>query len=70
MDDNERDSLLIETHAMVRELKACVGPIDAQTKKNTADIEELKLKPGKRWDAAVMAFVMGVIGVITGKFIK
>jgi len=70
MTATDRDVLLIETHAMVRELKATVGPIAVQTGKNTADIEELKGKPGKRWESVLSAVIAAGAGVLAGIFTK
>jgi hypothetical protein len=55
---------------MVRELKATVEPIAVQTGKNTADIEELKGKPGKRWESVLSAVIAAGAGVLAGIFTK
>jgi hypothetical protein len=66
----DRDNLLIETHAMVRELKATVEPLALQTEKNTRDIDEIKCKPGKRWESVVSAVIATGAGILAGIFTK
>ena len=38
--------------------------------KMSKDVDEMKEKPAKRWDAVVAALIAGVIGAFVGHFIK
>lgn len=70
MDENARDKYIIETHAAVAEIRATLKGVCATTEKHTEEIDELKSKPGKRWDTVVVSFIGTLIGVVVGMFIK
>ena len=36
----------------------------------SADVDELKTKPAKRWESVVAALIAGVVGAIIGHFFK
>jgi len=70
MTNSERDNHIIGIREDVSAMRTLLEVNVKQTDKNTADIEELKGKPGKRWESILSAVIAAGAGVLAGIFSK
>lgn len=70
MDNDELTRVLFDMNGKLGRIEEKVDTLTEKTDKQQEDIDELKSKPAKRWDAVVMTFVGSAIGAFIGYFFK
>ena len=70
MTNSERDNHIIGIREDVSAMRTLLEVNVKQTDKNTTDIEELKGRPGKRWETVISAVIGAGAGVLAGIFTK